>query len=271
MKANRNLIPALLLTALCACNAPKSPENVVVYYSQTGSTDKVAQVIASQTNATAIRLECEKPYPDTFDATIAESRDEVMNNTGRALTNATLDLDRCDTIFIGTPVWYGTITPPIVTLAQANNLFAGKTVVLFCTYGSGGRKASEAAFRALCPEANVLGSFGIAGRRVETAAEDEVKAFISRLRTDKSLEMVGAFGEMRDLDDHDRDVFSHATKDYAYLALTPQRVSTQVVAGTNYLFECQSVGPDGNPSIVEVRIFAPLPGRGDPEVISVER
>ena len=271
MKARHSLIPALLLTALSACNAPQSSKNLVVNYSQTGNTDKVATLIASEANADIVRLKCETPYPDTFEATISESRDEVTHQTGRTLTNGTLDLCHADTIFIGFPIWYGTFAPPIVTLARENNLFAGQHVVLFCTYGSGGRKSAEAAFRELCPEADVIGSFGIAARRVEKAAEDEVKAFISRLRTGKGGEMVGAFGEMRDLDDHDRDVFSRATHDYAYLALTPQRVCTQVVAGTNYLFECQSAGPDGNPSIVEVRIFAPLPGRGDPEVISVER
>ena len=265
------LLTTALLATLAACTPVQKPTNLVVYYSQTGTTQTVAEQFAQDMHAGLIALECAQPYPDTFEATIEESRDEVKNATGRALTNGTLDLSRYDTICIGYPIWYGTFAPPIVTLARENNLFAGKTVALFCTYGSGGRRAAEQHFRALCPEANVLSSFGIAGRRVEAAA-GEVEAFVASLRAGHSgQQLVGAYGEPRELDDHDREVFAKATEPYAYLHLNPVSVRTQVVAGINYLFECETTGPDGEASKAEVRIFAPLPGRGDPEVLSVER
>lgn len=262
---------AVLAVGLLSCTEQSRTGNLVVYYSQTGNTGRVADAFAQCMNAERLALECVSPYPDTFEATIEESRDEVRDGTGRALTNGSLDLSKYDTICIGFPVWYGTFAPPIVSLCRANGLFAGKTVVLFCSYGSGGRRSSEAAFRSLCPEAHVLASFGIAGRRVEAAAA-EVEAFVASLRAGRGSDtMVGAFGEARDLDDHDREVFAKATEPYGYLHLTPVSVQTQVVAGTNYLFRCETVGPDGIASTAEVRIFAPLPGQGDPEVIAVER
>lgn len=271
MKIRFLLTVVLLTAALTSCTQQPKTSNLVVYYSQTGTTAKVAEQFAQCMQAELIALECEKPYPDTFEATIEESRDEVMNVTGRALLNGTLNLSKYDTICIGYPVWYGTYAPPVVTLARENGLFAGKTVVLFCTYGSGGRRSSETHFRTLCPEANVLASFGIAGRRIE-AAPAEVEVFVALLRAGEPAgQRVGAFGEARELDDHDREVFAKATEQYGYLRLTPVSVRTQVVAGINYLFNCESVGPDGNPASVEVRIFAPLPGQGNPEVISVER
>lgn len=271
MKTKSILCVVLMAAGLMSCTQQTKTSNLVVYYSQTGNTSKVAEAFAQCMNAELLALECETPYPDTFEATIEESRDEVANATGRALTNGSLDLSKYDTICIGYPVWYGTYAPPVVTLSRENGLFAGKTVVLFCTYGSGGRRSSEAAFRSLCPEADVLASFGIAGRRVEAAAA-EVEAFVASLRVGRPADaLVGAFGEARDLDDHDREVFAKATEPYGYLHLTPVSVQTQVVAGTNYLFKCETVGPDGNASTAEVRIFAPLPGRGDPEVIAVER
>lgn len=271
-KINTCILVLVSLLTMASC-APKAGthKNLVVYYSQTGSTQMVADLLATSLNADMLCLQCETPYPDTFEATIEESRDEVKNNTGRALTNGTIaDLNLVDTVFIGFPIWYGTFAPPIVTLAKENNLFAGKTVVLFCTYGSGGRRGAEADFRQLCLEANVLGSYGIAGRRVNDAAAEEVEAFVSRIREGRE-EMVGAFGEWRDLGEQDLVVFNKATEAYAYLNLTPTKVRSQVVAGINYIFLCESEGPDGQRTTSEVRIFAPLPGRGDPQVLSVER
>ena len=270
MKA-KSILCIVGMLAVMSCTQPTKTSNLVVYYSQTGNTRAVAEQFAQCMQAELLALECEKPYPDTFDGTIEESRDEVKDVKGRALLNGSLDLSKYDTICIGFPVWYGTFAPPIVTLARENNLFAGKTVVLFCTYGSGGRRSSEEQFRSLCPEADVLASFGMAGRRIAAAA-DEVEAFVTMLRSGEPTgSMVGAYGEPRDPDAQDLEVFAKATEAYGYLHLTPVSVRSQVVAGMNYLFTCESAGFDGNASTVEVRIFAPLPGQGDPEVIEVER
>jgi hypothetical protein len=66
-------------------------------------------------------------------------------------------------------------------------------------------------------------------------------------------------------------VFATATKDYAYLQLKPLSVSTQVVAGTNYLFVCTMSGFNRPPTETMVKIFRPLPGRGEPELVVVEK
>ena len=52
----------------------------------------------------------------------------------------------------------------------------------------------------------------------------------------------------------------------AKLALTPKKVSRQVVAGTNYEFICK--GADGKEHVVVV--FQPLPGQGEPRVTSID-
>ena len=52
----------------------------------------------------------------------------------------------------------------------------------------------------------------------------------------------------------------------AKLALTPKKVSRQVVAGTNYEFFCK----DADDKIHTVVIFQPLPGQGEPRVTSID-
>lgn len=52
----------------------------------------------------------------------------------------------------------------------------------------------------------------------------------------------------------------------AKMALTPKKVSRQVVAGTNYEFICKDT--EGKKHTVV--IFQPLPGQGEPRVTSVD-
>lgn len=271
MKIKSLIASIAVIGAIAAACTPQESKTLVVYYSQTGTTQKVAEQFATQLgeNVDVVALECVKAYPDDYQATIEESRDEVVNGTGRDLVNGTIDLKNYDTVYIGFPIWYGTYAPPIVTLARENNFFAGKDVVLFCTYGSGGRRAAEKNFRELCPEANVLGSYGISARTVDMAAED-VKAFLESLAAGESEETrVGAYTDFRPLEDEDLEVFQKATENYGYLNLQPLAVSTQVVAGMNYIFNCASAGPDGNASECEVYIFRPL--SGEPYLKAVER
>ena len=266
MKIRLILIFAAALMTMTACGGQIAGKSAVVYYSQNGTTAKVAEQFVSATGADLIELKCEVPYPAGFQATIAESQDECANSTGRALVQSEFDLSGYDTIYIGYPIWFGTYAPPIVTFVKDNDL-AGKNVVLFCTYGSGGRLASENNFKAMCPDANVLGSYGVSARKVDLAA-DEVPAFVCELRT-PTEKMVGAYSEARELTAADSAVFNVAMADYGYLNLTPVSVSTQVVAGVNYIFNCNGAGPGGQASSCQVLIFKPLDG--DPYLKSVER
>ncbi len=46
-------------------------------------------------------------------------------------------LDRYDTLLVGTPNWFGTIAPPVQTFLKDSDL-SGKRVAPFCTNGGGG-------------------------------------------------------------------------------------------------------------------------------------
>ena len=171
---------------------------------------------------------------------------------------------------------FGTFTPPIYTFLDANDL-SGKVVVPFCTYGSGGRKASASELKTLEPNANVTIAYGISNKRINAEggvekAKEEVAKFFANLETGKTEEMLaGGFSEQRPLTAEDSAVFAAATKDYAYLGLKPLSVSTQVVAGMNYLFVCEMKAFGGPATQTNVKIFKPLPGRGEPEMIVVEK
>lgn len=256
--------------------AVQASKSVVVYFSQTGSTKKLAQVFKEARNADEFELQLVKPLPSTYDSTIAEVRAERESKQWPALVNAKLDVDKYDTVFLGYPIMFGTFTTPIYTFLEANDL-SGKVVVPFCTYGSGGRKASANELKTLEPNADVTLAYGISNKRINAeggveTAKAEVAAFFGNLETGKTEEMlVGGFSEQRPLTAEDSAAFAEATKDYAYLGLKPLSVSSQVVAGMNYLFVCEMKAFGGPAEQANVKIFKPLPGRGEAQLIGVEK
>lgn len=280
---------ALSAILLCACNeqnakenaAKNSPaeisqnetsKNAVIYYSQTGTTKKVAEEFSKQLSAKIFELKMVTPYPSTYDSTIAAVKRERESKTHPTLQNAKLNLTSFDTLYIGYPIMFGTFAPPIYTFLDSNDL-SGKAIVPFCTYGSGGRLASAHEIQEIETNANVLIAFGISHKRANNSAvnvADEIKNFIDKVRTGAKEEiLVGAYSEERALTQDDSAAFIAATKDYAYLNLKPLAVSSQVVAGTNYLFKCTMQAFGAPETLVSVKIFAPLPNQGEPQFIEM--
>jgi flavodoxin len=255
---------------------PAPSKSVVVYYSQNGATKKLAEIFQKAKDASAVELRLVTPYPSTYDSTIVAVKAQREGKQSPALENAKVELAKYDTVYLGYPIMFGTFAPPIYTFLDSNDL-SGKVVVPFCTYGSGGRKASAAELKTLEPGANVTLAYGISNKRMnaENGAEvaaSEVEAFFGNLETGKTDEMLmGGFSEQRPLAAEDSAVFAEATKDYAYLGLRPLSVSTQIVAGTNYLFVCEMKAFGGPATQTNVKIFKPLPGRGVAEMIVVEQ
>lgn len=255
---------------------PAPSKSVVVYYSQNGATKKLAEIFQKAKDASAVELKLVTPYPSTYDSTIVAVKAQREGKQWPALENAKVELAKYDTVYLGYPIMFGTFAPPIYTFLDSNDL-SGKVVVPFCTYGSGGRKASAAELKTLEPGANVTLAYGISNKRMnaENGAEvaaSEVEAFFGNLETGKTDEMLmGGFSEQRPLAAEDSAVFDEATKDYAYLGLRPLSVSTQIVAGTNYLFVCEMKAFGGPATQTNVKIFKPLPGRGVAEMIVVEQ
>lgn len=256
-----------------AAQVQSASKNVVVYYSQNGTTKKVAEEFAKQLGANTVELQLVTPYPSTYDSTITAVRAERESKKWPALENAKVDLSAYDTIYVGAPIMFGFYAPPMYTFLDSNDL-SGKVLVPFCTYGSGGRLASARELAALEPNANVVLSYGISNRRAnnpDVNVADEVEKHIAAVRagTDEK-NFVGAYGEMRVPTEEDLAVFAEATKDYGYLNLTPLTVSSQVVAGMNYIFQCQ-MKAFGEELAASVKIFKPLPGRGPAQLISVDK
>ena len=116
---------------------------LVVCYSATGSTEKVAGYIADALNADLFPVECVDGYTssdlnwtDSESRVVKEHNDESLRNV--SLVKTTPDnWDEYDTVFIGYPIWWGIAAWPVNSFIR-NNDFSGKTVIPFCTSASSG-------------------------------------------------------------------------------------------------------------------------------------
>ena len=79
----RHLLFAVMtaLTLSLASCGPEAPKNLVLYYSQTGATEAVAQEIQSLLGADIESIEIQNPYSGTYGETIARVSQERENGT----------------------------------------------------------------------------------------------------------------------------------------------------------------------------------------------
>ena len=116
---------------------------LVVYYSATGTTKRVAQLIADAIGADLVEVEPAEPYTtadlnysDKNSRVSREHDDESLRDV--ALVSAEVpDWDSYDTVFIGYPIWWGGAAWPMNGFMTAND-FTGKTVIPFATAASSG-------------------------------------------------------------------------------------------------------------------------------------
>lgn len=122
---------------------PETGKTLVVYYSASGNTERVAKDIAEAAGADLFEIVPTEVYTsDDLDWTNPDSRvsrehdDESLRDVPLTTTEVP-DWNSYDTVFIGYPIWWGIAAWPVDTFAK-NNDFTGKTVIPFATSSSSG-------------------------------------------------------------------------------------------------------------------------------------
>lgn len=143
---------------------------LIVYYSYSGTTQRVAERLQALTGGTVYELTLANPYTgdsyDVSDRVFAERDAGEMPELAGELPN----LSEYDTILIGTPVWNDSMANPIISYLEQTD-FNGKTVSLFWTYitneGTTEKDFSEQAQNAQIAD-------GLALRSANTISDNEL-------------------------------------------------------------------------------------------------
>lgn len=135
---------------------------LIVYYSHSGNSEKIANLIQQETGGTICEIQLEKAYPASYNAVVEQAKNEIKAGFMPPLKNIVANIKTYDTIFVGSPNWWSTIAPPIATFLTENNM-SGKTIIPFCTHGGGGLAQIAKDIAKLCPHSTILRAFQVYG------------------------------------------------------------------------------------------------------------
>lgn len=155
---------------------------LVVYFSGSGNTARVAGDIADAAGADLFEITPAQPYTDAdLDYTNDDSRvvkehdDESLRNIELTTTEVP-DWDSYETVFIGYPIWWQIAAWPVNTFVE-NNDFTGKTVIPFATSASSGMGESGK----LLEELAGTGDWQEGQRFPSSAATEDVQTWVDGL------------------------------------------------------------------------------------------
>ena len=124
-------------------NTASGKKAIVVYFSGSGNTKRVAELVANETDASLFEIVPKNPYTeddlnwrDENSRVQKEHNDPSLQNI--ELTSTTVpDWESYDTVLFGYPLWWREAAWPVNSFVKGND-FSGKTVIPFCTSTSDG-------------------------------------------------------------------------------------------------------------------------------------
>jgi flavodoxin len=109
-------------------------KKLIVYYSYTNNTKKIAEQIQKATGADICEIETVKPYTGDYNSVVDQGKQEVDCGFKPIIKSLPVNLEDYDTIIIGTPVWWYTYAPAVATFLSEYDLSV-KTIIPFVTNG----------------------------------------------------------------------------------------------------------------------------------------
>ena len=176
----KKILLSLLIFTLSAISFSAEKNPLIIYFSHSGNTQTIAELIQKNSNGDIFRIETVKPYPQRYRETTEIVQNEFNTNTYPDLKVTTLDtLKDYDTIFIGYPIWWGTMPMAVQNFIKSND-FSGKTIIPFCTHGGSrfGRSVSD--LRNLAPNAEIKSGFETSNADSRNT-ENQVKQWLNEV------------------------------------------------------------------------------------------
>ena len=110
---------------------------LVAYFSWSGNTEQMAQMIAEETGASLFEITPAAPYTDDYDELLDIAQQEQAEDARPELAAQVENWDSCDTVFVGYPNWWSDAPMAVYTFLESYD-WTGKTLIPFNTSASGG-------------------------------------------------------------------------------------------------------------------------------------
>lgn len=151
----------------------------VVYFSGTGNTREVANLLAEEVAADIFEIIPEDMYTAddlNYNDDNCRANQEMNDDSARpTISNDLSVVSEYDVIYLGYPIWWGTAPRIIQTFIESYDI-NGATVYTFCTSGGSGIENSISDLQKLYPDVNIVD-----GKRLNDATESDIREWIESL------------------------------------------------------------------------------------------
>lgn len=110
---------------------------LVAYFSWSGNTRGMAELIAQETGGDLFEIATADPYTDDYNELLDVARQEQSEDARPELNAQVENWDSYDTVFVGYPNWWSDAPMAVYTFLESYD-FTGKTLIPFNTSASGG-------------------------------------------------------------------------------------------------------------------------------------
>ena len=129
----------------------RADENYAVGWIDKGNTEIVAEFVQELTGADTFKVEPLVPYAADYNTCINEAKQRIGN---APIKEKLTDISAYDTVFIMSPIYWGTYAPEMETALQELD-FSGKTVRIICTHEGSGLANIVSDVKKMCKGADV--------------------------------------------------------------------------------------------------------------------
>lgn len=158
----------------------KDKKVLVVYFSETGNTQKYAKEVSDQVGGDFRRIETVKAYPKgnkLYDYTEKEKDKDARPQ----LKDMDINMDDYDVIFIGYPIWWYTLPMPLYSFFDQYDL-SHKTIIPFNTHEGSGDGGTYSTIKELEPNATVLEGLPIRGGDMKKDQKTKIINWLNKLK-----------------------------------------------------------------------------------------
>ena len=152
---------------------------LIAYFSWSGNTEQVAQIIQQETGGDLFEIAPATPYTDDYNELLDIAQQEQSDNARPELAGQVENWEQYDTIFVGYPNWWSDAPMAVYTFLESYD-WDGKTLIPFNTSASGGFGRSLPGLEESASGAAILEGISFTERTLGDA-QSEVTAWLDGL------------------------------------------------------------------------------------------
>ena len=154
-------------------------KRLVAFFSASGTTKKVAEMIASAVDADMYEIMPKQPYSKAdLNWMDKKSRSSVEMSDKKfrpEISDTDVSVDQYDEIILGFPIWWY-VAPTIINTFLEKYDFTGKKIVLFATSGGSGFGNTVSELKPSAPDAEI-----VEGKVLNKATKQEIAEWIKSI------------------------------------------------------------------------------------------